>query len=236
MTYRSGLKKYKVPYLPEKVLEEHANVLLDEWRQKQGDVSLPIPLDDLVELHLGLTYEVEDLQSRFGTADILGAIWFNDGSIRINSSLDPHHHPAMLGRFNFTLAHEIGHWRLHRQHLRNDPNAATLFEPNSDPAFVCRDNDSKPEEWQANYFAGCLLMPRRMVRDVWLDWRGDDEPVSVTELDIGAYHETRKRNEETAMEQFCKPLAKRFAVSSQAMRIRLQALEMLVKEKEPRLF
>jgi len=38
------------------------------------------------------------------------------------------------------------------------------------------------------------------------------------------------------MEQFCKPLAERFEVSAQAMRLRLQKLELLVKKVTPRLF
>ena len=46
----------------------------------------------------------------------------------------------------------------------------------------------------------------------------------------------RVANERVAMEQFCKPLADQFAVSAQAMRIRLEVLKLLVREIEPQLF
>jgi Zn-dependent peptidase ImmA (M78 family) len=142
----------------------------------------------------------------------------------------------MLGRFNFTLAHEIGHWRLHREHLRNDPNEVSLFQANGKPAFVCRSSQKPPEETQADQFASCLLMPRKLLRAAWAEWRGSDDPVAICDLEIGDYHRDREANENMAMERFCKPLAERFHVSAQAMRIRLQALELLVKEIEPKLF
>jgi len=236
MARRIAARKERVPYLRERVIEEHAQLLLDEWGAVHGEITLPIPLDDLVELHLGLTYEVEDLCGRFGSADVLGAIWFNENIIRVDASLDPSKHPQMLGRFNFTLAHEIGHWRLHREHLRNDPNEATLFEDNGEPAFVCRSSAKPREERQADMFASCLMAPRAMVRKAWATWRSSDDPVAVTQLDVVDFLDSRQANERAAMEKFCKPLAARFDMSAQAMRIRLETLELLVKEIEPRLF
>lgn len=228
--------RYRVPYLRESQIEREAQSLLDEWAAKGHSLAVPVPLDDLVELHLGLTFEVVDLRGRFQTGDVLGAIWFNENVIRIDSSLDTRRNPSMLGRFNFTLAHEIGHWRLHRAHLLADPNEAWLFDSNGKPAFVCRDGDRAPEEWQADQFAGCLLMPRQLLRDAWLDWRGDDRPVAIGSLDIPTELATPQANENLAMERFCRPLAERFTVSAAAMRIRLQALELLVKEIHPSLF
>lgn len=69
-----------------------------------------------------------------------------------------------------TIAHEIGHWILHINHSEVDGTVKQLefdfnFEPASDSqSFVCRSagNFSKIQsiEWQAQYFATCLLMPR----------------------------------------------------------------------------
>ena len=236
MARRVAARKERVPFLIDRVIEEHAQLLLDEWSAVHGEIAPPIPLDDLVELHLGLTYEVDDLCGRFGSADVLGAIWFNENIIRVDSSLDPSEHPQMLGRFNFTLAHEVGHWRLHRKHLLDDPSEATLFEPNGEPAFVCRSSDKRREEWQADQFAGCLLAPRAMVRKAWATWQGSDDPVAITQLDVIDFLDNRQANERAAMEKFCKPLAARFDMSAQAMRIRLETFELLVKEIEPRLF
>lgn len=228
--------KARVPYLRDWVVEEHAELLLKEWVEANGAVEIPVCPEDLIELHLGLTYEVEDLHERFGVPNVLGAIWFSERTIRIDTTLDPHEHPPMLGRYNFTLAHEIGHWRLHRDHLRKDPTASALFEENGDPAFVCRDGTKAREEWQADYFASCLLMPRKQLWEAWTQWRGSDAPVALTELEVPTCFGDRCANERVAMERFCKPLADQFGVSAQAMRIRLDVLKLLVREIEPELF
>lgn len=236
MNRRAPRQRDRVPFLHDKVIEEHADLLLAEYAEANGAITIPVPLDDIVELHLKLTYEIDDLRARFGSPDVLGAIWFNENIIRIDASLDPHNDPRLLGRFNFTLAHEIAHWRLHREHLRGDPNEASLFEANGKPAFVCRSSEKPREEFQADEFAGCLLMPRKLLRSAWSDWRGTDDPAALTELDVPSLGGDRKSQEHTAMERFCRPLAERFEVSAQAMRIRLQALGLLVREIEPGLF
>lgn len=66
------------------------------------------------------------------------------------------------GFMQSTLAHEIGHWMLHINHEAVDyfierPNQETdkLVQP-----FLCRSITSwQGIEWQAQYFASCLLMP-----------------------------------------------------------------------------
>lgn len=236
MSRRIGPRKERVPYLTDRAIEEHADLLLAEWEAREGGLEIPVPLDDLVEMQLGIRYVIEDLRDELSIPDVLGAIWFSTGKIVVDSSLDPHLNPSMLGRFNFTLAHEIGHWRLHRQHLRDDPTEAMLFEENAKPAFVCRSSAKPREEWQADTFAGCLLMPRASVRDAWREWHGSDTPMAIRELMGGRTCESLGDAENAAMERFCKPLAERFAASAQAMRIRLQAVGLLVKEIEPELF
>ncbi|MCC6909090.1 MAG: ImmA/IrrE family metallo-endopeptidase [Phycisphaerales bacterium] len=232
---RVSTNQFRVPYLHERQIESEAELLLREWSEKGHKVSVPIPLEDLVECHLRLPFQVEDLRKRFGGHDVLGAIWFGDGAIRVDSSLDPVLHPEMLGRYNFTIAHEVGHWRLHREHLRRDPAQAMFFNANGEPAFVCRDGDTAPEEWQANHFAGCLLMPRDLLRIAWRQWRGNDDPVSLADLGLNA-STSSELEQQIAFERFCRPLADDFAASAQAMRIRLEALELLVKEYQPGLF
>ena len=45
-----------------------------------------------------------------GIPDVLGALWVNERQIYIDQALDPEEYQGALGRFRFTLAHEIGHW------------------------------------------------------------------------------------------------------------------------------
>ena len=125
--------KYKVPYLPESRIEDEARLLLDEWVERDGEpIQLPIPIEDIIELHLQLEFSISDLHQELGHPDVLGAIWFGDRKIKVDQSLDFDTNPKMRGRYFFTLAHEVGHWRLHREHLQADPSAMKLFDENGD--------------------------------------------------------------------------------------------------------
>src|SRR5206468_12417123 len=111
-----------VPYLSDEAIERDAMALLAEYAHARGRaIEPPIPIEDIVEKHLKLGIEFDDTHRRFGVPrsglgpDILGAIFFDQGRIVIDESLDPLERPAMEGRYRFTLAHEGGGlWRLHR--------------------------------------------------------------------------------------------------------------------------
>ncbi len=77
-----------------------------------------------------------------------------------------------------TLAHEIGHWVLHINHDEADGIVRQLelnlgVDPSSEP-FVCRgDREIAGKrsrldsiEWQAQYFASCLLMPKPVLLEL----------------------------------------------------------------------
>jgi len=231
------VSKDKVPFLPDERIEDEAKLLLDEWAEKQSDpITVPVPIEDIIELHLGLEFSISDLKTELGHSDVLGAIWFGDRRIKVDESLDFNQYPRMRGRYFFTLAHEVGHWRLHRQHLAEDPNALRLFDKDGEPAFVCRSTEKPREEWQADTFASLVLMPKQLVRDAWCDWRGTDDPVRIGDLPVCDFHGKIEADQNMAMERFCKPMAERFEVSAQAMRIRLQKLGLMVEEIEPKLF
>ena len=229
---------YQVPFLSERTIEGEAQLLLDEWAEagRPAVTEPPVPIEDILEMHLELGFFLADLRSELGHPDVLGGIWFGDRMIKVDQSLDPSASPKLLGRYRFTIAHEVGHWRLHRQYLMKDPETKSLFEVGGGPAFVQRSSVKPPEEFQADMFAACVLMPRQTVYDAWEQWRGSDEAVAISDLEVGDYHGNRKADEEMAMERFCKPLAQRFEVSAQAMRLRLQMLELLVETVRPRLF
>jgi len=67
-----------------------------------------------------------------------------------------------------TLAHEIGHWVLHI-----DQNSVEIFKDRQENGikisiepFLCRSVSSQQGiEWQAQYFASCLLMPRYILEE-----------------------------------------------------------------------
>lgn len=251
MARRTRMPTSDVPFLHEKQIEREADLLLAEYGLKFSEiVEPPIPVDEFPELLLQLSLDLIDMQSLFPFADVHGAIWFAEGRIGIDQSLDPATHPARRGRYHFTLAHEIGHWRLHRQHYLKNPAQRALFDDGTpQPDVVCRSSErKKPVEWQADAFAANLLMPRKMLRAAWSGFRGAaDGPVAISDLRArhsdaeplylhGKQAADAESRDEALKEDFCRPLAERFQVSPEAMRIRLERLELLVTTKPNTLF
>lgn len=233
----STLPRDGVPYLHEKHIEAEAQVLLEEYAQAHAwQISVPVPVENIIELYLKLGFGIEDLKALLNVPDVLGAIWFKEKEIKVDVHLDPTDNPRLLGRYRFTLAHEAGHWRLHRQYYVEDPNQGKLFDGRGRPAFVCRSSVRPSAERQADMFAGCLLMPREVLRCAWQAWRGNLDPVAVQQLPAVALHAEAKRNENVAMDRFCRPLADQFEVSAEAMRIRLENLGLLLREVPSTLF
>ena len=182
-----------MPYLSEEAIERDAAALLAEYAQARGVVvAPPIPIEDIVEKHLKLGVEFDDTHRLFDLPrsglglepDILGAIFFDDARIVIDESLDPEENPSKEGRYRFTLAHEGGgHWRLHRHLFAKDPTQVALFDEPAAPSVVCRSSQAKePVEWQADFYASCLLMPRKLIFETWRDRFGLLQPF-IFEID-----------------------------------------------------
>jgi hypothetical protein len=133
-----------VPYLDEETIEGDAVALLTAYATARSvNLEPPIPIEDIVEKHLKLTVDFDDLHEVFGIPqvgtepDIYGAIWINRREICIHQCLDPEENPAIEGRYRFTLAHEGGgHWRLHRRYFVTNWAQASLFEGSSRPAVM----------------------------------------------------------------------------------------------------
>jgi IrrE N-terminal-like domain len=244
----------KVPYLQEEQIERDAAALLAEYAQARSVViAPPIPIEDIVEKHLKLGIEFDDMHRLFKhprsglglDPDILGAIWFDGRRIVIDESLDPEENPSKEGRYRFTLAHEGGgHWRLHRHLFAKDPKQVSLFNEPAPPSVVCRSSQAKePIEWQADFYASCLLMPRKLVMAAWDEMFPDRKPrvlqprtpinhpfveVPRVECQIGGHD--CSETDENVLDRIARPLAEQFLVSPIAMRIRLEKLGLLHRE------
>lgn len=72
-----------------------------------------------------------------------------------------------LERQIFTIAHELGHWILHRDKFKHDPSKYSVLPRFSNP------NADDPLEKEANTFAACLLVPKRLLLPV------KDSPVAL---------------------------------------------------------
>ena len=105
-------------------------------------------------------------------------MFFDDRRIVIDESLDPEENAWKEGRYRFTVAHEGGgHWRLHRHLFTKDPMQAVLFGGPATPSVICRSGEAKERiEWQADFYASCLLMPRDLVIEAWRRRFGNTNP------------------------------------------------------------
>lgn len=154
-----------------------------------GIQSPPVDLE-VVAQHLGVSIQRADLGHdcagvlvRGATSAVIGVHW-----------ADP---PK---RQRFTIAHELGHYRLHEggQYIDKD---ITVRYRGKNPG-----SGTIVEEREANYFAGALLMPRG-----WLKTAMEEEPFRYgDDLALAA-------------------LADRFKVSMQALSIRLAELRLLLR-------
>lgn len=129
--------------------------------------TLPVPVEDIADTHAGLLVrDVVDLTDAPGAPSLeqsqtlsglllpgLGEIWVNADEAR-----------QWPPRRRFTIAHELGHWCLHRDVERNVFCRSTAIEP--------APRDERPPlplpEEQANAFAAALLMPARLVREEYV--------------------------------------------------------------------
>jgi Zn-dependent peptidase ImmA (M78 family) len=247
-----------VPYLADEMIEGDAALLLAEYAHARGIViAPPIPIENIVEKHLKLGIEFDDTHKLFGVPragldpDILAAIFFDDRRIVIDESLDPEENPAKEGRYRFTLAHEGGgHWRLHRHLFAKDPTQAALFGGSAAPSIICRSGQAKePVEWQADFYASCLLMPRKLIFETWRERFGTTAPfifeinksnpifaprrsnwIHISRAFESERDTHKKPDYQIAFRMIAREFAQVFCVSTEAMRIRLEKLGLLLRE------
>ncbi len=237
-----------VPFLSAKQIERDAAALLAEYAQQRAiAIEAPIPIEDIVEKHLRLRVEFDDTHKRQGIPrlghdpDILGMIWFDERCIVIDETLDPDEYPAREGRYRFTLAHEGGgHWRLHRHLFASASGQLSIFGDPSAPSVVCRISQARePLEWQADFCASCLLMPAPLIVRAWCERFGDTRPRVLQRTaplpragaaGTGSASVIRTLDPELAddaMRELVHPFARKFLVSMEAMRIRLEQVGLL---------
>lgn len=243
----------RVPYMAVEDIEQDAAALLTEYAREKGVViAPPIPIEDILEKHLKLSIEFVDTHSMFGIPrlgadpDVLGAMFFEDSRIVIDESLDPEEHPEFEGRYRFTLAHEGGgHWRLHRRYFKSNSEQAGALAGPVPPSVICRSSQAKESvEWQADFYASCLLMPRKLVFAAW-DEMYPDRNQRVIKPNVPVRHpfvEVERielllaggpcwtESVDAALNRFARPLAEKFLVSTTAMRIRLENLGLLLRD------
>ncbi len=121
------------------------------------------PLKPFVE-RLGGRLRYVDLSST--NVERTGAMQVNgDGDFDIYLSLDT---PPVRNRF--TIAHELGHYFLHYPLVKEKTGESRMF--------VQRYGTGKRVEWEANWFAAGLLMPKEEFEPAIEEFGGDIEAIA----------------------------------------------------------
>ena len=139
-----------VPYLSKNDLERLANSLLDQFeREIEPIVEPPVPVEHIADFLLDLNLEWLEIPDS-EEEPILAYLLPSAKTIRLNERRLAYFE-QYPGTYEYTLAHEIGHYQLHLL----DSEAPT------DQTYLCRFKQTIKDrrEWQAERFASCLLMP-----------------------------------------------------------------------------
>jgi Zn-dependent peptidase ImmA (M78 family) len=217
----------RVPWLSKNTIREHADALLSDYEAvHEIPVEPPIPVENIIETHLGFILEYEDLQGILGFDDILGATWLNQKRITINEKLLEKN----LGRMFFTCGHEIGHVLLHSTCVSETED--DILHPYQEQKIVCRTTAAKKRgEWQADYFAACLLMPEEKVRKAYDHVFGTSPLIihnekSCFDKNLPLFDPAWDRAKDFAL--MVMEEGKFTNVSKEAMRVRLEDLGLLI--------
>ncbi|MHB9023441.1 MAG: ImmA/IrrE family metallo-endopeptidase [Armatimonadota bacterium] len=218
-------------FLQPKEIEGAALRVLGEYcRTYQQPFCPVVPVEGIIESMMKLELSFVIMTEKFASDDILGAISVNERTIFVDESLDPDTFPEKEGRYRFTLAHEIGHWVLHRHEVTSAAQGS-LFADDASGRILCRASQKyDAREWQANQFAAYLLMPTELVRDAWVWASGAADPVIVSKHELT--HQRWSLGEDyVSTHTFARLMAGKFHVSNQAMQLRLEGMHLLVTEQ-----
>lgn len=178
-----------VPILSKREIDTIAENFLWDFCPKAMKTPMEIDIDSFAQNYLGLK---QDFQYLSNNGIYLGMMVFNNTdkiivyepetntaeyiseearTIIIDNNLLEENQEH---RYRYTVVHECGHDILHTEYFHYDPKQITFLE--QEPMIKCRainpHGNKKPVhlwdekdrmEWQANYMASAILMPKSMV-------------------------------------------------------------------------
>lgn len=234
----------EVHRMPDGKIEQKAWEYTFGYVKKYGvQPEYPLPLDEMLDLLDDIRVETRDLVGEYGPGT-LGALIL-DGKekiIALDSSIDPEQNKRKKGIYNFSLAHETGHWVLHAPAWLAAHRGESLFGDNGEPLVLYRSHHKSHKdeiERQADKFASYLLMPESEVRKEWQRRYGDEVLDVHEELRDKFFAPSRKLGFYANVQSWhaipcdrAYEFAPAFGVSPIAMQYRLADLKLLKLEKD----
>ena len=144
----------RVPYISRADLEDLADSLLVDYQQEiEAIIAPPVPVEKIADFLLELNLEWLDIQDT-DEEPILAYLQPREHTIRLNERRMAYF-DDYPGTYEYTLAHEIGHYQLH----------LIDGEGQSNQLYLCRFKQKAKDrrEWQAEQFASYLLMPESLL-------------------------------------------------------------------------
>ena len=155
-------------------------------------------------------------------SSILGRINFRP--LEIETFKPPEETPEIE---RFTLAHELGHHFLgHSRYMAREECEAPDFVPLAGGDFALADIHRL--EWQANYFASCLLLPRESFVREFCALAGRH---GLRDRGFGLLYVDQQPCNRAVFTAVVLPLARRFKVSRTVAKIRLEGLGVLKDDR-----
>ncbi len=251
---RFKTKSNGVPIVSKKEIEYFAEMIINDYNPEIIKNPTILDIEDFLEFYVGLEIDYKDLTHDksiigmmvFSDGNIIiydaeenkaKRIRVNEGTILIDNSLLQE---KLLARGRFTLCHELAHWILHRHMFTVDKNQMSLFddiEEEKEPVIKCRNTDIEYNnkkkfrtdndwmEWQADYMASALLMPKNIFINIV---KKEFNNIGIKD---GFYQKGTSLKTDLSMEQLCVRLAKIFNVSVIAAEIRLKNLGFIIEQE-----
>ncbi len=166
---------HRRPFYQAGELDAECEVLLADFRRKAGrSDDVAIDTDDLtvmIERHVGELDVYADLSD--DGPEVEGVTLFASGrkpNVAIAERLTSD--DRRTNRYRTTLAHELGHAILHDPLYQEKLATGDLFAATTEERLICKRDtmidapQSDWMEWQACYFSGAVLMPKRPMIDL----------------------------------------------------------------------
>ena len=188
----------KIPFVDKEKIKRKA----DLFREKFWDDSVPVDIEKIIDLKLEIDIiPLPDLGDAFISSD------WKSIYVDRNKYLN-----GIQNRLRFSLAHEIGHFILHKE-------IYSSFKINSFEDFYCfvdeiPNNQYHYLEIQANKFAGLLLVPRDKLMIEKKKELNNFEAASGVSIDS-------IKDQSLLYSYLAEPISKTFGVSSEVIEIAL---------------
>jgi Zn-dependent peptidase ImmA (M78 family) len=198
--------KIKAPYIINNSIKDKAN----KFREKYWDNNLPINIENIIDVNLKIDIiPLLNLEKLCNANALITSSW---ESLYIDKEL--FEDERRENRLRFSLAHEIGHFILHKDFY-------STLEINSFERFYKFINDVPNDQYrqletQANKFAGHFLVPRELlVVQLEKQLRIVKEKIDISQFD-----------EQLLKAYLANPLSKIFGISDESMEIVLSEYDL----------